>query len=144
VTQGAFQGQLYLKNFQLWQIGLLAVALRDIGQGRVPLGFAKSRGLGRVEVDYAQLEISYPGQFGQNQSLDFTHHLYGVTAFPVDGAEKYHFEPEEPMGLPEAKEPAIEWGRATQVYEDAEEIEGLLKATVSCWADYVERNGRKG
>lgn len=144
VTKGAFKGQLYLKNFQFWQIGLLAVALRDIGQGRVPLGFAKSRGLGRVRVDYTRLEISYPGQFGQAESLDFAHHLYGVTAFPVDGMETYGFEPEEPMELPEAKEPTIEWGRATQLYEEAGEINGLLKETVGYWAGYVERSGRKG
>jgi len=142
VTQGAFQTQLYLKNSQLWQVGLLAVALRDIGDGRVPLGFGKSRGLGRVKINYERLEISYPGQFGRARSLDFVHHLYGVTAFPVEGAGRYDFEPEEPMPLPSAKQPVFEWGRATQVYQEAGDLEALLKGAVSFWADYA-RNPRR-
>ncbi|MCZ7672179.1 MAG: RAMP superfamily CRISPR-associated protein [Chloroflexi bacterium] len=63
VTKGAFQGTLTLSNFQLWQLGLLAIVLRDLGQGRVPIGFAKSRGLGRVAVDYNRAEVAYPGRF---------------------------------------------------------------------------------
>jgi len=54
VTRGRFKGQLYLHNFQLWQVGLLAIVLRDLGQGRVPLGYGKSRGLGRVKLIYQE------------------------------------------------------------------------------------------
>jgi len=48
VTDGEFQGTITVRNFTLGQLGLLAAALLDIGEGLVPIGHAKSRGLGRV------------------------------------------------------------------------------------------------
>lgn len=135
VTKGAFEAQLTVRNFQLWQIGLLAIALRDLGAGRVPIGFAKSRGLGEVQLTYRRLQISYPGQFGQAGELDFGHHLYGVTAFDVE--ETYGFFPETPLPLPEPRAAEPEWGRVTLTYESAEEIVALLKATVEPWATYA-------
>jgi hypothetical protein len=144
VTQGTFHTQLYLKNFQLWQVGLLAVALRDMAQGRVPLGFAKSRGLGRVGLVYDSLEISYPGQFGQDKTHDFGRHLYGVTAFPVEDMTAYGFTDEEPVALPTAKRAEPEWGRVTIQYEGDQEIEALLKATVKAWADYAVAQRARG
>jgi len=138
VTRGAFQAQLTVRNFQLWQVGLLAVALRDVANGYVPLGFGKSRGLGKVALAYQGLEVSYPGQFGQAHGLDFGANLYGVTAFGVEG--EYKFFPESPLQLPTPRQVHAEWGRATLTYEDATDIEALLKATVQPWADYVAQS----
>jgi hypothetical protein len=132
---------LTVRNFQLWQVGLLAVALRDMADGRVPIGFAKSRGLGQVTLTYQELQISYPGQFGQAGDLDFGDNLYGVTAFGVE--EEYGFFPEAPLPLPAPRQAEAEWGRVTLAFEDSGEIEALLKATVQPWADYVA-NRREG
>lgn len=139
VTQGEFAASLTLRNFQLWQVGLLAVALRDLGDGRVPLGFAKSRGLGRVSLRYDRLEISYPGQFLETGARDFGQSLYGVTEF-VPAAD-YGYIPEESLLLPIPKSPISEWGRVDLVYEKAEDIESVLKTTVVPWSAYVKAAG---
>lgn len=141
VTQGAFHGQMYLKNFQIWQVGLLAVALRDMAQGRVPLGFAKSRGLGRIRLDWNRLEISYPGQFGQASDKDFGAYIYGVTAFDLD--DDYGFTPEDPLALPAPQEPELAWGRATLTFE-GERIEEPMRAAVSLWGLYATETGSQG
>jgi CRISPR-associated RAMP protein (TIGR02581 family) len=138
VTRGVFQAQLTVRNFQLWQVGLLAVALRDMADGRMPIGFAKSRGLGQVEVTYQKLQISYPGQFGQASDLDFGTNLCGVTAFGIE--EDYGFFPETPLPLPAPRRAEAEWGRVTLTFEDTDEIEVLLKATVQPWAQYVTQS----
>jgi CRISPR/Cas system CSM-associated protein Csm3 (group 7 of RAMP superfamily) len=135
VTRGVFRASLTLRNFQLWQIGLLAVALRDMSDGRVPLGFAKSRGLGQVKLEYEGLMISYPGQFSANGRYDFGQQVYGVTAFGVE--DGYGYYPESPLALPSPWQLAVEWGRATISSADAASVEALLKATVGPWADYV-------
>lgn len=145
VTQGVFYTRLDIRNFQLWQVGLLAVALRDMGQGFVPLGSGKSRGMGRLKVDYRRLEVSYPGQFGGERALDFGRNLYGVTAFlSEEESKEYDFEPEGEAPLPVPGEAAPEWGRVTLAYENAAEIEDVLRNTVQSWANFVQSRKKRG
>lgn len=139
VTRGEFRTSLLVRNFQLWQVGLLAVALRDIGQQRVPIGFAKSRGLGRISLAYESLEISYPGQLGQNSTHAFDQAIYGVTAF-VPAAD-YDFFEEAPLAWPVATAPETAWGRVTSTVNDPAAIQAVLAATVAPWAAFVAGRG---
>lgn len=82
VTRGAFRATVSLENFTLWQVGLLAIALRDLGSGLCPIGFGKTRGLGRMTVTLEELEVAYPGRFeAQKNGRDYAHALYPVGAF---------------------------------------------------------------
>ncbi|MDY7021461.1 MAG: CRISPR-associated protein, partial [Cyanobacteriota bacterium] len=47
--------------FTLAQLGLMGLVLRDLNDGWFGLGFAKSRGLGTVSVQYNQATVQYPG-----------------------------------------------------------------------------------
>jgi CRISPR-associated RAMP protein (TIGR02581 family) len=140
VTRGAFEGDLTLRNFQLWQVGLLALALRDLSRGRVPIGFGKSRGLGQVEVSYRQMEVSYPAQVGPGEKR-FGERLYGVTQFEVgkkEGGENgYHFFPELSIPLPAGAVVEDDWGQVRVRFEGHQAVEALLKATVPAWAAYA-------
>lgn len=138
VTRGAFETSLTLRNFQLWHIGLLAIALRDMTTGRIPLGFAKSRGLGQVKLSYERISISYPGQFGSNGAQDFGQNLYGVTSFGVEAG--YGYVDEAPIPLA-GWSPVTAWGRTEINSEQSAAIEELLKSTVGPWASYVQRQG---
>lgn len=60
VVGGSFTTRIDFKNFTLAQLGLLGLALRDLADGRVALGFGKSRGLGRVKVNFDALNMYYP------------------------------------------------------------------------------------
>lgn len=57
VTDGSFVGTITLRNFTLGQFGLVAAALLDVGDGLVPLGFGKSRDLGRVDLTVTRLVV---------------------------------------------------------------------------------------
>lgn len=57
---GSFATRVDFKNTTLAQLGLLGLALRDLADGRVGIGFGKSRGLGRVKVSFDTLELRYP------------------------------------------------------------------------------------
>jgi len=59
VTDGEFMGLISLRNFTLGQMGLLAAALMDIGDGLIPLGHGKSRGLGRVSLTIKSLTFRF-------------------------------------------------------------------------------------
>ncbi len=60
VVAGSFQTQITFRNLTLAQLALLGLALRDLAEGRIGIGFGKSRGLGRVKVTFDTLRISYP------------------------------------------------------------------------------------
>lgn len=59
VTSGEFETTITIRNFTIAQLGLLALALRDLKLGRVGVGFGKSRGLGHVTMHLDQLTIRY-------------------------------------------------------------------------------------
>jgi len=60
VVAGSFTTRIDCKNLTLAQLGLLGLALRDLAEGRVGLGFGKSRGLGRVKVKFDTMKLYYP------------------------------------------------------------------------------------
>lgn len=49
-VSGTFQGHLMLENFEIWQLGLLALALESMSQGLIKVGFGKNRGFGEVAI----------------------------------------------------------------------------------------------
>jgi CRISPR-associated RAMP protein (TIGR02581 family) len=59
-TEGEFRTTIHVKNFTVAQLGILALALRDLEAGRVGVGFAKSRGLGQVKARLDSLVVRYP------------------------------------------------------------------------------------
>lgn len=61
VVEGQFNGHIQLRNFELWQLGLVGLALRDLSEGRVRLGFARSRGLGEVKATVERVTLRYSG-----------------------------------------------------------------------------------
>ena len=60
ITAGEFTTTITVKNFTTAQLGLIALAIRDFDQQRVSIGFAKSRGLGQVNMKFKSVEIWYP------------------------------------------------------------------------------------
>lgn len=60
-TAGEFRTKIHLKNFSLAQLGLIGLVLRDLNDGWFGLGFAKSRGLGTVTVNFNSAIVQYPG-----------------------------------------------------------------------------------
>jgi len=59
-TEGRFSTSLQVRNFTVAHLGLLGLVLRDLDKQRLLLGFGKSRGLGRVKLEYQSLVVRYP------------------------------------------------------------------------------------
>lgn len=60
-TSGDFRTKIHLKNFSLAQLGLIGLVLRDLDDGWFGIGFAKSRGMGTVKLQYHSAVVQYPG-----------------------------------------------------------------------------------
>jgi CRISPR-associated RAMP protein (TIGR02581 family) len=59
-TFGDFRTKLHLKNFSLAQLGLIGLVLRDLNDGWFGIGFAKSRGMGTVQLQFHSAVVQYP------------------------------------------------------------------------------------
>lgn len=148
VTQGDFRTTLTLKNFTLAQLGLLALALRDLSEGRVSLGFAKSRGLGRVTAHFDALALRYPlaerrdGQIylvGRAEPAGEAGQLVGVGAFLADDERRAYGYPEQdwaalPATLSYGESP---YGELELALTRKEDIENVWRACVPKWREAV-------
>jgi CRISPR-associated RAMP protein (TIGR02581 family) len=77
VTTATFKTSIHLRNFELWQMGLVALVLRDLGEGLIPIGFGKSRGLGEVEAKVTSFSVRYIGA-ASDMHTNARHALYGI------------------------------------------------------------------
>ena len=67
-----FTTQVVIRNFELWQLGLLAYVLRDLKcwqDGLIRVGAGKSKGYGLVEGKVNDLEVRYYGSFSPDRGL---------------------------------------------------------------------------
>jgi CRISPR/Cas system CSM-associated protein Csm3 (group 7 of RAMP superfamily) len=69
VVDGTFTSQIIFKNLSLAQFALLGLSLRDLAEGRIGIGFGKSRGFGQVYVEFGKLELYYPSCTLVNDTL---------------------------------------------------------------------------
>jgi CRISPR-associated RAMP protein (TIGR02581 family) len=58
---GAFQAQVNVRNFELWQLGLLAHVLHALNAEEISVGFGARRGLGRVRGTVGEMTLAYVG-----------------------------------------------------------------------------------
>jgi CRISPR-associated RAMP protein (TIGR02581 family) len=59
LTRGQFGTSIEIRNFERWQLGLVALILRDMCEGLIRVGSGKSRGLGRIQAEVKQFRIVY-------------------------------------------------------------------------------------
>lgn len=141
VTRGQFQVTLSLENFELWQLGLVTIALRDLGSGLCPIGYGKSRGLGRMAVTLASLEVGYPGRFSiQEGDHNYADNLYSACALGMPNG--YEFEPEAPLILNKPGDVVEngDFGRVAIAFSGDEEVKSVLKGFVTFWKIYAEHH----
>lgn len=141
VTRGKFEAKLTLDNFELWQLGLVTIALRDLGSGLCPIGYGKSRGLGRMAVTLTSLEVGYPGRFSmQEGDHNYANNLYSACALGVpDG---YEFEPEASLVLTKPGKVVEngDFGRVAIAFRGDAEVKSVLKESVTFWKTYAEHH----
>ncbi len=61
VLNREFTTKIQIRNFELWQLGILAFLLRDFEEELVPIGYGKTRGLGKVKGTIDLIAITYYG-----------------------------------------------------------------------------------
>ncbi len=105
VVSGRFAGALVLENFEVWQLGLLALTLEALNDGLVRVGFGKNRGFGEVRLKPTRITVE------MTKSRDLQPgpgEIWGVGAFmSPEEREAYGIllgQGDRFEGLPEAQE----------------------------------------
>lgn len=142
VVGGEFPTRIDFKNVTLAQLGLLGLALRDLAEGRIALGFGKSRGLGRVTASFDHLEIRYPTCIlkdgalhlvGRSMSLPVGH-FGGVGAFGGDAYRAYDFPSDDIAPLPKDLSFEAEEVMGVQLRaEGADQVKAFWRACMPAW-----------
>lgn len=146
-TKGEFKTKIHLKNFTLAQLGLLGLVLRDLNDGWFGLGFAKSRGLGTVTVQYDKATVQYPGcvlnneqrihQLGTNKTWDATT-LLGAGMFlePEEATDYGFFTNDQQINLPVAAS-SMTYGLGVELVWQGTQVEDLFVQSVRSWCQQL-------
>lgn len=148
VTSGAFKTKIAIHNFTIAQLGLLALALRDLKLGRVGIGFGKSRGLGHVTLDWNELTVRYMRAPEDKHRLDGVARLLGD-----DEADEYGYLLQNgrsfgytsssqdygklPVGMEMKRNDWDEWVLETS----GKQVEEVWKACIPAWKKAIRMEG---
>lgn len=146
ITAARFSTSIYLRNFELWQLGLLAFVLRDLAEGVIKLGMGKSRGLGRVTASVTSLELRYLGLAPLPRDGDPCQ-LFGMRALE---SEPYGFSDTETTAVslysdaqgnspPDPVHARSDgYGLRTIYHLSAEQCEHLWRKVAPLWVHYAK------
>lgn len=111
LVAGKFSTTIRLSNFTCAHLGLLLIALRDLAEQHLLVGFGKSRGLGRLHADLKRLTLSsrspeadettFPGIALDLSTLDPGY-------LPADGEDKAWVSPGDDLALLSGGETAVD------------------------------------
>ncbi len=149
LTAGTFTTTINLKNFTTSQLALIALAIRDFDEQRIGIGFAKSRGLGQVNMKVNKVEIHYPTAIVGNEQVrmlgnpvdPFNKNVVAGAGKLVNDADAYGFPESDTVEVEgvEAQPDAYGLG-ATLTFEDEGDISALWRGCVNSWRNIFEED----
>ncbi len=147
MTDGAFTTKMQLKNFTTAQLALIALAIRDFDEQRIGIGFAKSRGLGQVNMKVNKVQIHYPTAVVEDDKVrmlgnpvdSFGTNVVAGAGKLIKDADAYGFPTSDTFNVDgvEAKTDAFGIG-TTLTFKDETHITELWRECVSNWSKMVD------
>ncbi len=135
VSNAEFETQIYIRNFELWQLGLLAYVFKDFEDGFVSIGYGKSRGFGKVIGKVNKVELRYLGKNKPSApNIRGIRKLVEENEYGFYDGEDKDFSVE---GLMNSS--GDEFGfRQIYTFADGDQIRHLWETVVSCWDKRVD------
>ncbi len=104
-TGVAFETDIHLRNFELWQLGMLFIVLQDMEDELIPLGSGRSRGLGKVKTEIIlQDRPAHPGgvvisTIRDAEASEPVEELWGLGRWLDDGNKDRTLKKDDLLGL---------------------------------------------
>ena len=146
ITAGEFTTKIIVKNFTTPQLALIALAIRDFDEQRVSIGFAKSRGLGQVNMKVNNVEIRYPTAVVENhqlrlvgnQNASFGDKVVIGAGQLVNDTDDYGFPDPDSVNVNVEAQPDDYGLGATLNFDSSDNITTLWQGCVRSWRQLVE------
>ena len=124
-VSGAFKARILLENFEVWQLGLVALTMNALNEGLLKIGFGKNRGLGEVTCSVTSATLDLAKDIPPTE-------LWGVGCFVSDEERKaYGLRPDDLLsGLPEPASTTNLGVFARRTY-DADGWQAILKQALA-------------
>ncbi|OPX19805.1 MAG: hypothetical protein BZ151_07330 [Desulfobacca sp. 4484_104] len=129
----SFKNEIIVRNFELWQLGLLAYVIRDFycwEDGLIRLGYGKSKGYGQVQGKVGDIFISYYGQSASGPSRRLTDLGEALSA---EEQTRYDLKPGGSTAVDLLVEPSQELYRTTWKVRDNE---AFWTAAAQAWSNH--------
>ena len=56
-----FETNVHMRNFEIWQLGMLMLVVQDLQDGLIRIGSGRSRGFGNVTGKISEVSVNYLG-----------------------------------------------------------------------------------
>ncbi len=135
VSYAEFEAKIYIRNFELWQLGLLAYVFKDFEDGFVSIGYGKSRGFGKVIGKVTKGELRY-----LVKNKPSAPNIRGIRKLADENEYEFYDEEDkdfEVAGLTNSD--GDEFGlRQIYTFADDAQIRSLWDTVVLCWDKRVD------
>ena len=127
----AFETSIYLRNFEVWQLGMLMLIVQDLEDGLIRIGSGRSRGLGNVKGEISEVSINYIGAVNGKSAGDLwgLGKLLGDNSYGTDASDQLTIQPpptEEIRGI-----------RKIATFTD-DSLNSLKKAVVTSFVEKIQ------
>ena len=65
-----FETEIHMRNFEVWQLGMLMLVVQDLEDGLIRIGSGRSRGLGNIKGTVSEVSVNYLGVGHKNSIQD--------------------------------------------------------------------------
>ena len=65
-----FETDIYMRNFEVWQLGILMLIVTDLEDGLIRIGSGRSRGFGNVKATISEVSVNYLGAVNGRSAND--------------------------------------------------------------------------
>ncbi|MHB8597666.1 MAG: type III CRISPR-associated RAMP protein Csx7 [Ktedonobacteraceae bacterium] len=135
-TGVAFETDIHVRNFEVWQLGMLFLVMQDMEDELIRIGSGRSRGLGKVK---AELSGGSKGIIisGIRNNSEPASELWGLGRWLNDGS--YGTLPDDLLTLASDVGSSIHGVRSTRTFTDDDMVKKLSVAAIEKFIKRIEQ-----
>ena len=136
-TGVAFETDIHLRNFEMWQLGMLFVVLQDMEDELIRIGSGRSRGLGKIKAELSGESkgiATYSIRHGKDNNGEPADELWGLGRWLDDGS--YGTQKDDWVKLSPSVAKIARGIRSTRIFT-GEDLKNLRDAAIQQFIDRI-------